>query len=395
MKHHINSLIFVCLAGLVSVGFAQETATSPEKPAIMFSDTTQAGIPSFPYIAEITGDNVNIRSGPGTDYYTCGKLNKTDRVKVVTSKFSWSCIVPPTGSFSWISMQYVSTDPNNPGIGIVTGDDVRVWAGSELLKPIHSTTLQLKLNKNDKVALMGQQQDDYYKITPPPGAYFWVSTRYTKPLGPAGQVPLTVESAAETKAGTPVVVTTKIPAELILERLKEYYALEKQIEAEQAKPMNQQNYANIKRALLEIAADKGAGKAARYSAFTVKKIERFELALEVIKAVQLHDAQLQRIQDRIDRARVSRLAQVQDLGRFAAVGQFQTSSIYGPEQELKHYRIIDDSGKTTCYALPGGSASSTDLGKFIGQKVGLVGTIRPHPQTAGALVRFTEITELK
>lgn len=386
MKSCIYLSIFVCLAVLVFVGFAQEAET----PAVPTSD---ANVPSFPYIAEITGDDVYIRSGPGTDYYTCGKLNKADRVKVVDSRFSWSCIVPPAGRFSWISMQYVSIDKNDSTVGVVTGDNVRVWAGSANIKPIHSTRLQLRLNRDEKVRLLGEEKDDYYKITPPSGAYLWVSTRYTKPLGSADEVPLITESRTETKADTPAVVPTKVSVES--EKLKEYYALEEQAESERAKPIAEQSYGDIRKKLFEIAGNKEAGKAARYSEFAIKQIERYELALEVDKAVQLQNEQLQRVKDRIDKARAARLAQVQDLGRFAAVGQFQTSKIYGTEVQLKHYRIIDNSGKTICYALPSSPAVRMDLSELIGCKVGLVGTIEPHPQTAGALVRFIEITKLE
>ena len=395
MQSHINLLLLACLAVFTSVGFAQKAVSLPDEPVSdgLFHDGEETVL-SFPYIAEITGDDVYIRSGPGTNYYRCGKLNKADRVKVIGSQFSWTRIVPPVGSFSWISKQYVSIDPNNPGVGIVTGDAVRVYAGSDKLKPIHSTTLQLKFNKGDRVKLMGEEREGYYKIVPPTGAYLWISTKYTKQLGPAGQVSLAVEpkTKTEVKADVVAVVPTKISVEA--KALEEYYALEKQIESERTKPIAQQNYANIKKALTEISSNKNAGKAARYAGFAIKQIERLELALEVTKAVQLQNAQLQQVQERIDKARAARLAKVRDLGRFAVIGKLQTSNVYGSEKELKHYRITDDSGKTICYALPADSASKMDLSKFIGSKVGLVGTIEPHPQTAGALVRFTEIAKL-
>ena len=365
--------ILAILVNLTSVGLAQEAVKAPEK-GISAGDVNEAAVPSFPYVALITNNNVNIRSGPGTNYYSCGKLNKNDSVKIVGSRFTWSQIVPPAGSFSWISKQYVSIDPNDPTIGIVTGEGVRVYVGSNYREPIHSETTHLKLSKGEEVKLLGEEKDDYYKIAPPAGAYRWVSTRYTNPLGPVGEV---LEPAA--------VVAGKIS-----EKLKEYYALKKKIDTERAKPIPQQNYAEIKKALLEIADSNGAGKAARYSEFTIKQIKRFELAFAVEKVVRLGDAQLQQIRERIEKARIMRLAEVPALGRFTAVGEFQTFETYGPG----HYRLIDDSGKIICYALPRGSASKMDLSKLVGRKVGLVGTTKPHPPTKGALVRFAEIALL-
>jgi uncharacterized protein YgiM (DUF1202 family) len=403
MQSRINLFILICLAGLVAVSFAQEAAAPPEKPAPAGTEKT---VPSFPHVAEITGDDVNIRSGPGTNYYRCGKLNKADRVKVVGSQFSWSRIVPPAGSFSWISKQYVSIDANNPTVGIVTGSAVRIYAGSEELKPIHSTTVQLKFNRGDKVKLMGEEKGDYYKIAAPAGTYLWVSTQYTKPLGPVSKFPPIVKRPkpkpkAETPAAAPAKAPVKVPVRAPVKspreakKLKEYYALTKQIQIEQAKPMAKQNYSTIKKALAKIAGNKEAGRAARYSEFTIKQIERFELALAIAKEVPLQNSRLQQIQEGIDKARTARLAEVPDMGKFAVIGQFQTSHIYGPDVPIKHYRILDDSGKTVCYALPSGSASQTNLSRFAGREVGLVGTIEPHQETAGALVRFTEIVELK
>ncbi len=393
MKSQINFFIIAVLAGLVSITFAQDDTVLPGNLASA-NDVSTADVLPFPYVVGITGDNVYIRSGPGTNYYECGKLNKSDKVEVVSTQFSWSRIVPPAGSFSWISTQYVSTDPNNPGVGVVTGDSVRVYAGSDSVKPLYSTTLQLKLNEGDKVKLLGEERDNYYKIAPPVGAYLWVSTQFTKPLGAVGEVATIIEPPIEPNEpnepnAAPLAAATNLSTEA--EKLKEYYALAKQVQAEQVKPIEQQNYADIKKSLTDIAGNKEAGKAMRYAEFTLEQIERVELALAVKKEIQLQNTQLEQIKERIDKARAARLEEYQDLGRFAAIGQFQTFETYGPG----HYRIIDDSGKTVCYALPSGAASEIDLSKLVGVKVGLVGKIEPHQETEGALVRFTEIVEIK
>ncbi|UCE99214.1 MAG: SH3 domain-containing protein [Planctomycetota bacterium] len=385
--------IIVCLVSLLSVGVAQEAAPSQQEPVAAGSG--EEGAPAFPYVAEITGDNVNVRSGPGTNYYRSGELDTGARVKVVASKFSWSQIVPPEGSFSWISKQYVSLDTANPTVGTVTGDNVRVYAGSPYREPIHSDTPQLKLNTGDKVKLMGEEKDDYYKIVPPSGAYLWVSTKYTEPLGPVGEVPLVAEKPAEAEG--PTAKADDLPTDIRVEtmKLKEYYDLQKQSEAERAKPLEQQNYTAIKRALLEMAKRKESGKAARYAEFAVGQIERYELALSVGEELKLQDEHLKKIHQRIEKNRIEKLAQVKELGRFTVIGQFQTSNIYDPLAEPIRYRIIDDSGRTACYAVARGSAAGMNLSQFVGRKVGLKGTIEPHPQTKGALLTFTEIEELK
>jgi len=375
------TFIIVCFVSFAAVCIAKEAAA-----------------PAFPYIAEIISDNVNVRSGPGTNYYRCGNLNTGAKVRVVSSKFSWSQIVPPEGNFSWISKQFVSVDAADPTVGTVTGDGIRVYAGSPDREPIHSEIPQLKLNTNDKVALIGAEVSDYYKIVPPAGAYLWVSTSYLKPLGavsavvpptPAVEIPAQI---VQPSAPSQAPVDTSLEAT----KLKEYYNLQKQIEAERAKPMEQQNYTAIKKSLLELAGRKDAGKAARYAAFAVGQVERCELALSVGEQLKVQDEQLTKIQQQIENARIDKLANIKEMGRFAVMGQFQTSNVYGTAAEQPvRYRIIDDSGKTVCYAVAADPVAGTDLSKFVGQKVGLTGTIEPHLQTKGALVRFTAIEELK
>ncbi len=384
MDFRFKSLLFVsvfCSAVLMSVCFVPEALAADEESAA-------AAVPAFPYIAQMTGDDVYIRSGPGTQYYRCGKLNKTNRVKVVGRQFSWSRIVPPASSFSWISTQYVSVGAQNSSVGTVTGDSVRVYAGSPHLKPIHSTTMQLKLNSDDKVRLLGEKNGGYYKIAPPTGAYLWVSTEYTKVLGPAGEVKLDVEPEPEPEAGAAVVAPTVISESTKLNR---FYALEKQLAAERNKAMANQDYTEFKKAFGELAGDKTAGKAGRYAEFALGQIKRYELALAVGKEARLQGQDLRQIKGRIDKARVKRLAEIPKLGKFAAVGRFETSNIYAPKARQKYYRIMDDGGKTVCYAVATSVAMRMDLRKFIGKKVGLIGKIEPHPETGGALVRFWRV----
>lgn len=394
----LSLFIIAPLITLASLAPAQEAVTAPQEPIIaVAADVNEANVPSFPYFARITADDVYVRSGPGTNYYPCGKLNKDDKVKIVGRKHSWSHIVPPTSSFSWISAQYVKIDADNPGRGIVTGEAVRVYAGSDFIEPMHSEQPQLKLNTNDTVVLLGEEKDGYYKITPPNGAYLWVSTEYTEPMqaGPAVSKPSVLTSEPNDLNHPTAVVPTPLSTEA--KRLNEYRAIQGKINAEKQKPFAQQDYSSLKQALLEIANDKNAGKAARYSQYMIEQIKRCELAMQADKQLSLQDQQLQQTRQRIEKARDKKIEEFEhkDLAKFAVMGQFQTSNVYGAEPQLRHYRILNDSGNIICYALPAGQAAGADLSTFLGKKVGLVGTIEPYPQIKGALVRFTQIELLK
>jgi hypothetical protein len=384
MQPYKNLFIFVMLVSLVSAGFAQQSSGSKKV------DTS-----TFPYTAEITGNDVLIRSGPGTNFYDCGKLNTGDRVKVVDKQFSWSRIVPTAGSFSWISMQYVRIDPTDQTVGVVTGDNVRVYAGSDHVKPLYSTTLQGKLSKGEKVKLLGEQLDEYYKIAPPPFSYLWVSTQFTKPVPepvvvkPAPPAPtLTGPKVEPNEPNEPNMPVPSTPA-VVKTPLEKYRELKEQVKAERAKPADQQDYTELKKALLEIVNDENAGNAARYAQYVVNQIEGYELAMQVVKQVALQNQQLEKTKARIEQAKEARMAEIENMGKFAVVGEFQNYVTYGPG----NYRILDKDGKMICYALPAEAASQMDLSSYIGQKVGLVGTIEPHLATKKALVRFTDIVK--
>lgn len=379
---------FICMIALSFAAsvFAQQPAASNDVKTVVET--------SFPYIAEIVADDVYIRSGPGTQYYSCGKLQSGHRVKVVSRKFSWSQIAPPEESFSWISKQYVTIDPNAPQSGVVTGDNVRVYAGSPDLKPIHSTTVQPHRNKGDIVKVIASQEGDYYKIVPPMNAYLWVSTQYLEMLGAVGQVPIEQPVVKPKEVKVPAVSDTG--KDIIAEsgKLKEYRELEKQVKAELAKPFQEQEYSSLKAPLGTIAEDDSAGKASRYAKFTLKQIERYEIAVKISKELDIQDRQIKETIQGIENARKARLDEFQDTGIYTAVGKFQSSTVYAEQMHDKYYRLLNDDGKTICYAVPVGNLF-INIDKFIDKKVGLTGTIKAHPQTASALVVFENITELK
>jgi len=344
---------------------------------------------SFPYVARITGNRVNIRCGPGTNYYSCNIANKNNRVIVVGRKFGWSQIVPPDGSFSWISKQYTTIDPNNNRIGIVTGDNVRVYAGSKDLQPMRSTRVQLKLNQADKVSLLGEEKEQYYKIAPPEGAYLWVFSQYIEPIGPVGQASAYVKPAA---AEDSVIGKTETAGEA--GNLKKFYSLQRLFNAQREKPIEEQDYSQIKGPLREIANLKDAPKAAKYAQFTLEQIERCQLARDIGKQMKLQDDRLRQTKLRIKEAYDATKTKIVDSGKFAVVGQFQTSIVYGAEGKIRYYRVLDEKGATICYAVPAGLPENIKLRDFAGKKVGLTGSIEPHKETGSALVRFTEITRL-
>lgn len=59
----------------------------------------------------VTGNNVNVRTGPGTNYPSLGKVNRGDVVTIKEQAFGWYKVVLPDGSTTgWIASWFVDTD---------------------------------------------------------------------------------------------------------------------------------------------------------------------------------------------------------------------------------------------------------------------------------------------
>jgi len=374
---------------LPAVGLAQD-ANVPRSPVLLPNEAAVAGPVNESYVAEVTGNDVFIRSGPGTQFYQCGKLYAGDRVQVIKSQQGWSAIIPPPGCFSWISMQYVSINLQNPTMGVVTGDNVGVYTGSDTEEAKYSTSKQVVLGRGQAVKLLGEEKDDYYKIAPPQGACLWVSGQFLQSVDkPLAKVPAVEPAARPTTVKKP-----GDPNAAPLTGLDLYYSLSDKVKAEHNKPLAEQNYTDMKKKLAELAASKDGGRAARYADFTLKQVERYELAGKVGKELEQQNKQLLQTTEKIDEARTTKLAQVPDRSKFAVMGTLETSSVYTGTGQTKRYRVLDEAGKTICYVTPTGQAVNADFSKLIGHKVGLVGKIEPHEATARAFIEFTEIVQL-
>jgi uncharacterized protein YgiM (DUF1202 family) len=399
--------VIILVLSICSMGYAEQPAANVSaSAAVTVIEPNEVNLPAMPFLGEITSDDVYVRSGPGTNYYYCGKVKKGDKVKVVGRKFSWPQITPPAGSFCWISKQYVETGPQNSATGAVIGDAVRVYAGSDDVQPMHSTTMLVKLNNGDKVTLLGEEKEGYCKISPPEGAYLWVSNQYVRPIGSLAS-PVQSTPAAPAPFPTPGTLSRPTPNEppgappapapmsTDDQKTNEVKLLKERVDAEKAKPADEQKFEGMKKALETIANDKQAPRAARNAQSVLKTIERCELAREAAKAGKLQDEQFGQTQQRIENAKAEQLSKLEDISIFAVIGQIKESPLFAETPGARYYRVVDSEGKTLCYARPTGTAVDVDLSNFIDKKVGLVGTIEASAELSAAVVRFTNIIELK
>lgn len=342
------------------------------------------------YIASLTGDKVFIRSGPGTHYYDCGTLNTGDTVEVWGTEKGWSKITPPALSFSWVATKHIAVDAADPTVGVVTGVEAIVYAGSDFVKPIHSSIIQVTLKRRDKTHLLNEEMDGYLKISPPPNSYLWVSSQFLQRVetsqteAPSVAPPVSVDvSPSAVASEEPVVTETSSPEASLL---AEYYAIKMRVEEELAKPWEEQNYDEIEALLKQLTDNEESEKVAKYARIFLSRIAGYKLAIKVGREVAVQDELLKEANFRINKARLQRLAQAPKLGRFAVIGMLKKSNV-----NLRRYRIVAASGKTLCYAQPVGSISDDELTQYLDKKVGLIGIVKAHAPSKSALVEFTKI----
>ena len=413
------------IAGMIVISAACFAEEKTDDPVIKPEANETKLTPQFPYNAEAIGSNVYVRAGAGTAYYDCGKLNAPDAVIVVGKKYGWSRIVPPKGSFSWISIDYVDPDTANPDIGIITGDNVRVYAGSDYVDPLHSAAPQTKLSQGDQVKLLGPKKSGYYKIAPPPGAYLYVSSRFLKFVSPVEKKPFkpgeALKKPDETPDKTPAKTPDKAPAkeadkpeeavkpEEVVEpvkpvvppkpkstpeetkRLLECRELAKKIEEELTKPADQQSYKDIRKTLEEIEKDPKAGKAKKHAQYQLAMVSRFELAIEAGDQIEKQDKKLEQARAQIKKKMETKKAKTPSKGKYIITGKIKPSQIFTETAGQIRYLIVNEKGKIMAYAIPAYTAESIDIKPLYGKEIGLVGNIVNDKENITTLVKFTAI----
>ena len=399
----------------------------------------------YPFIAEVIGTDVYVRSGNSTADYPCKKLDAPTKVTVVAEEFGWAKILPPKDCYSWIYKASVKIDPDNPAVGIVDGENVRVWAGSDNIEAARSSGLQTRLNKNpdsmdddDIVDILPDQPEtgEYYRIKPPVGAYLWVSATYLKYVAPLNfDKPIIIPARPDTQDDAAAIppssetkrpeftnldgqtqqepVTTQIEEEKVVEQaeekpapapkltakeneyLQQCHDLNAKIDEELKKPLSEQNYTSMKVTLEKIKQQADAGKSATYAQFLTDRIGRYELAKSITEELQKQDRQLEQAKENIAKARQTQLDQMPKEAEYLYVGTLKPSHVYTARTGQKRYLLIDQSGKILCYVVAASPQIDAQLGQKENTVIGINGGVVSNQKSLVALVAVTELASIQ
>ncbi len=140
----------------------------------------------LPYTARVVGEDVYVRSGPGTDYYPTAKLQTGDEVEVFRrDPGGWCAVRPPRGSFCYVALGKLK--PLGQGVAVARENKVEAHVGSSLgdMRDV----IQVRLDHDEPVEVLEEpdhdRDDAWVKIAPPAGEFRWISSRYIERSRPA------------------------------------------------------------------------------------------------------------------------------------------------------------------------------------------------------------------
>lgn len=368
-------LLALGLIALLSVGIAhaqlETTAAEPMVDPLPSSWPTgidAAGV-LYPAQGEVTADELRVRAGNNQNFYVCGELAGGAEVVVVERRLDWLKIEPPKGFFSLIAADFVQA-VGESGDGVVTGKNVRVRAGAHGSKD--NSAVQCKLNNQDKVKILGTAESSlegkkttFYKIVPPKGkAFFWVSAKHVRYLGPVGQ----------SSTPQPEPEPQPIPLDPQSEQARELLKLDQALLIEMERPIGQRRLAELQAKYL---AMRGQTESSELLAHMDKQIEEIEQQIAIQADLEKTELLKRKYNDAYERLlgllkSHSEAPSTEGKKIMQFVGLLKTSHVFG-SPGLKRWRVVDpESGTNICYAVPG-KASDAELTAKTGKVVTITG----------------------
>ena len=350
------------------------------------------------FSAVVNSDNVYVRSYAGENEYPVAKLNRGDGLVVVGSKGDWLKVLPPTGVNCLVGKAWVEARSN--GMARVREDaastpNVRI---SSLLSGNYGRVV-VTLKPGQDVKVVGQQEE-YFQIQPPPGAFAYVNKRFVDPVKKVEVIadrgtlrvknagedrtvdkpippitpdmvkptpPTVVDSTTKPSNGDVAIAPTTKSSDTDTASLD---AMEAKLTAAGKLPLTQQPIDDLLAGYRSLASDANQPEATRKGAeMRVKLLEVRQDALKTIVAAN---------EDRQKRAaeQMPLDAEAKEIGQriaaaqfkvYAAVGTVRTSSLASNGRSL--YRLTDPAtGRTVIYLDDADGHAAGLEGQFVGVK---------------------------
>jgi len=346
-----------------------------------------------PRAGEVTGSDVYVRSGASLNHYPVIKLAAGERVQIVGETAEWYEVLPPAGTFSLISEQYVETADQKRGI--VNGDNVRVRAGSTLDDRLSTT--QVKLSKGAEVTILGRNDNGYYRIVPPAGATLWISRQFveivpealidlergmtSRPSAPTAAAEDGAVRPADDQTGRASTPATSPPPppvdplELIPESSlrEELIATDRAMQAEIKKPLMERSLPPILARYDSVARQTDDDFARTYAESRMRQLGTMADLIDAVARVRKLNEQSASMRKASMQGRTGVGGGPEPIPPgFDAVGQLRRSAVYSLPVGVQRYRLVEPAGdgeRTIGYVIiPRDSRIEVDalLGRVVG-----------------------------
>lgn len=351
-------------------------------------------------------------SGAGTNYYPTMRLKAGDTVLVIEAKKGWLKIVPPEGSFSYVPKAFVNAHGDGRTGRVSRQCLVKAGSGMQTDK----STPQVKLEPDETVTILGED-NEYYKIKPPPGAFLYIDEAAVPapstarngngggngagrppvaeppPAPPTGDnpparpvpplpepppepivttpPPTTRDATASSGTPAPAAPSTQPGAADLLTQLQK---LETDFADMSKRPLLEQPIAEMLEQYEQLAAaPQLPAMAKRIADVRVTTLRVRSEAKGQFADVQKRQQELQERQkvQQAERDEIQQRIKQIDVQVYAAVGTLRTSSLQVSRTPL--YRLTDpESGRTVVYVW----GTDPKVGELIGQFVGVKGPMQ-------------------
>jgi uncharacterized protein YgiM (DUF1202 family) len=373
--------------------------------SIILTASTAIGEQAFPFKAYVTADDVEVRSGPGADFYPTDKLQKGETVEVYRRDAGgWCAIRPPEGSFSWISGRVLKLQDGN--IAVVKEDDVASRVGSSLSNV--RDVIQVRMHKGEAVELLdsketpGGKSQVWYKIAPPSGEFRWISEKLLTKERPrdalrgAGSADSALgqdssrdrqeaETDARSSGGGDKISSEQFQAELDRIDLELSMMVVEEPTVWSFDAMRIRGESLLDRA--DTAADRGKAR------LLLNKIARFEdikQRYDSITAMREQNAVSNRFLAGLQKTMEKAAATADPDGQFDGVGQLQ--QVFSPKVGAPRFALVDEAGNVRYYVTP---APGVNLQNYVGRQVGITGTRGYMPEQRAQHITARHISSLE
>ena len=194
-----NFSICKLLAAIAVVGFMPATLLRAQTPdPVSVPSAPDIETSNYTFAGEVNAEGSLVRSGPSENDYPVLKLAKGAKLTVVGMRFEWLKVEPPEGSFCLVSQAFV--DKRGDGtVGKIVNNRATVRIGSAVVQSKHK--VPTLLDPGTDVQIIGEA-DEYYKIVPPKGVYFYIDKKFVDPVRRIGDVGAVNTPSGTTPAGT-------------------------------------------------------------------------------------------------------------------------------------------------------------------------------------------------